>query len=71
MRRSTSGREALTADGRPLRRYGERDVTLMLEEGATLDATFQVMDVSRAILSVAALHDDGWGVNFPEEKEEV
>eukprot|EP00972_Heterocapsa_arctica_P050095 7367338-Heterocapsa_arctica.AAC.1 len=29
------------------------------------------MDVSRAILSVAALHDDGWGVNFPEEKDEV
>eukprot|EP00972_Heterocapsa_arctica_P111268 16382040-Heterocapsa_arctica.AAC.1 len=28
MRRSTSGREALTADGRPLRRYGESDVTL-------------------------------------------
>eukprot|EP00972_Heterocapsa_arctica_P035005 5152261-Heterocapsa_arctica.AAC.1 len=29
------------------------------------------MDVSRAILSVAALRDDGWGVNFPEEKDEV
>eukprot|EP00972_Heterocapsa_arctica_P106934 15752109-Heterocapsa_arctica.AAC.1 len=25
MRKSTSGREALTADGRPLRRWGERD----------------------------------------------
>eukprot|EP00972_Heterocapsa_arctica_P089989 13276034-Heterocapsa_arctica.AAC.1 len=41
VRRSTSKREALTADGRPLRRYAERDVTLVLEDGATLDATFQ------------------------------
>eukprot|EP00972_Heterocapsa_arctica_P000424 60427-Heterocapsa_arctica.AAC.1 len=41
MRRSTNEREALTADGRPLQRYGDRDVTLVLEEGAMLDATFQ------------------------------
>eukprot|EP00972_Heterocapsa_arctica_P039894 5876256-Heterocapsa_arctica.AAC.1 len=61
MRKSTSGREALTADGRPLKRYGESDANFVLEEGALMDATFQVMDVSRAILSVAELHDDGWG----------
>eukprot|EP00972_Heterocapsa_arctica_P008233 1204764-Heterocapsa_arctica.AAC.1 len=28
------------------------------------------MDVSRPIPSVAELRDDGWGVNFPEEKNE-
>eukprot|EP00972_Heterocapsa_arctica_P054909 8095605-Heterocapsa_arctica.AAC.1 len=36
-----------------------------------MDTTFQVMDVSRAILSVAELREDGWGVNFAEEQDEV
>ena len=62
---------AVTADGRPLTRWGEREVTMVLNDGNHLKATFQVMDVSRPILSVAKLRDGGWSVHFPDEKNEA
>eukprot|EP00972_Heterocapsa_arctica_P012202 1789700-Heterocapsa_arctica.AAC.1 len=34
-------RPALSADGRPLRKWGTRDVILELEDGETLKATYQ------------------------------
>eukprot|EP00972_Heterocapsa_arctica_P039519 5820991-Heterocapsa_arctica.AAC.1 len=58
---------ALSADGRPLRKWGKRNVVLELDDGETLRATFLVMNVSKVILSVAELRRDGWGNNFPDE----
>eukprot|EP00972_Heterocapsa_arctica_P040272 5934194-Heterocapsa_arctica.AAC.1 len=63
-------RPALSADGRPLRKWGARSVVLELEDGETLKATYQVMNVSKAILIVAELRRGGWGCNFPDELTE-
>eukprot|EP00972_Heterocapsa_arctica_P112120 16430014-Heterocapsa_arctica.AAC.1 len=58
IRQATEIQPALSADGRPLQKWGTRDVVLELEDGETLKATYQVMNVSKVILSVAELRRD-------------
>ena len=55
---------AMAADGRGMEMYGKKEVGLMLEDGRPARVVFQVMNMRRPILSVAALRSHGIEVHF-------
>ena len=56
-----------TADGNVISNLGEPNVPFRIREGHTCGETFQVCDVARPLLSVAALTEKGNTVTFGDE----
>ena len=61
---SKAGVQYTTADGGRLPNLGEQTVKLTVKDGRQVNATFQVADVTRPILSVARLTESGHQVRF-------
>ena len=66
-RTHTSKLGASTANGQELRHYGQRNVQLTIGN-AIVDAVLQVLDVSRALLSVSQMTENGWKMNFDGQR---
>ena len=56
-----------SAGGQSLRHYGRILVTLKLQENF-VSLYFEVVDASRALLSVSDILDTGWRVNFDPDR---
>ena len=55
---------ANTADGSPIKDYGQRAIKYRAEGGLNAQTTFHVMNVKRPILSVGVLECEGFPVSF-------
>ena len=59
----TSKHGVWAANGQELKHYGQRKVQLTIGN-AVVDAVFQVLDVSGALLSVCQMTEKGWKIQF-------
>ena len=55
---------ASTADGNPIKDYGQRAIKYRAEGGLNAQTTFHVMNVRRPMLSVSVLEREGFPVSF-------
>ena len=53
-----------------MKHYGQRRVQLTVGN-AVVDAVFQVLDVSRALLSVSQMTEKGWKINFDGQRAQT
>ena len=61
---------ALAANGQELKHYGQRRVRLEVGN-SVVDAVFQVLGVSRALLRVSQMTEKGWETQFREREAQA